>query len=201
MIVAFVSAIVSRHLIYMQFASGAVDDIHGYWRVYLRTNYRLDGLAVGGLLATLSLKPSRFLLAVGLLAGVTLCLLVFAGPWPDWVTFQWFGIIALVFGSFASLAIAFGHWKCWLIPGTREMANLSYSIYLTHPILIRIVERLLPGVSWGWRLAFFIVGTMGASLALRYLVELPFLSIRDRRSSPSTFVDPARPAITYNSAG
>ena len=184
-VVAFIVSAYTRHLVFLQFAAGLVDVEHGFWRVYHETNFRLDGLAVGVLLATVSLKPSRLLLAGSVLAGALLSFLVFAESLPGWVDFQRFGILALIFGSFVSVAVAYTHWRCWLIPGAHWVASLSYAIYLTHPILTKIVIKLLPGVSAYWRFAFFVVGTLGASLAVRHLLELPVLRIRDRRPVPA----------------
>jgi peptidoglycan/LPS O-acetylase OafA/YrhL len=180
---AFAVSVAARHPVYLQAEAGLVDADHGYWRVYLATHTRLDGLAVGVLVATLRPRPSRWLLAGGLVAAAALAVLVSAERVPVWVGFQKFAILAVIFGMFVSVAVAYRHWRCWRVPGAAAVAALSYSLYLTHPIATKLTVKLLAGAAVGWRLAFFMGVTVAASLALRYVVERPFLWLRDRSAA------------------
>ena len=64
------------------------------------------------------------------------------------------------------------------------MATLSYSIYLIHKIMIHIAQNIFGGLGIDKNSnGMFVIGIISSligALLLRYLVEKPFLRIRDR---------------------
>jgi peptidoglycan/LPS O-acetylase OafA/YrhL len=60
------------------------------------------------------------------------------------------------------------------------LENAKNRLYLTHPIALRVVQKVLPTRDPVFQLVAFAVLTLAASLALRYGVEVPFLNWRDR---------------------
>jgi peptidoglycan/LPS O-acetylase OafA/YrhL len=77
---------------------------------------------------------------------------------------------------------------CWLYKfGSRittGIATLSYSIYLSHKGVVHLTQELF--MKWGIAgdsvamMLICVVTVILAALLLRYVVEKPFLSIRDR---------------------
>jgi peptidoglycan/LPS O-acetylase OafA/YrhL len=76
----------------------------------------------------------------------------------------------------------------WRIPGARQLALWSYSIYLSHkPLAMFIAHQLKPlGVSDGARLAIIAIACVAVGGLLYNLVEAPFMALRDRLV-PSNF--------------
>ena len=63
------------------------------------------------------------------------------------------------------------------------MAAGAYSLYLTHKIVFHWVELMRPHLPAALQWAAFslaIVGALGCGAALYWLVERPFLRLRDR---------------------
>ena len=67
---------------------------------------------------------------------------------------------------------------------TASIATLSYSIYLIHKIMINVAQHVFSGfgVDKNSNLMFLIgiISSLTGALLLRYLIEKPFLRIRDR---------------------
>ncbi len=67
---------------------------------------------------------------------------------------------------------------------TERLATLSYSIYLIHKIMLHVSQRVFG--QWGidkngnLMLVIGIISSIAGALLLRYLVEKPFLRLRDR---------------------
>lgn len=67
---------------------------------------------------------------------------------------------------------------------TEQLATLSYSIYLIHKIMLAVSQRIFG--QWGidkngnLMLLIGIISSIAGALLLRYLVEKPFLRLRDR---------------------
>ena len=182
--VAFVASIAGRAYCYWMERSGAWPSDYAMWRAYFMTPNRLDGLAVGVIVATLPrLRASARLGALAAVAAVALVAVIYA-EFPPALHFQRFALLALIFGAFVLVAIAEGSWLDVAIPGVRQIADLSYSLYLTHPMFVKAVRKMLGGRPAGVQFLVFLALTLAASLALRHLVELPFLRLRDRLGTP-----------------
>ncbi len=168
--------------------------------LYYPTWMRLDGLLVGVMLAALRVyRPQTWTRLqrranACLLGGVALCGLSF------WLfrertgflanTFGWpllsFGFGLLVFAG-AGADSLIGRWR---VPGVGWIAAISYSLYLSHKIAFHVVQATLAPLMQGTGVLLFAVYALAALLlgaALHYLVERPFLRLRDRQAfAPST---------------
>ena len=78
------------------------------------------------------------------------------------------------------------------IPGAYHLALWSYSIYLSHKAVGSILARVLgpPGVSPWVLFTAVAVGSVAVGALLYYLIERPFMRLRDRWV-PRLFVDPS----------
>jgi peptidoglycan/LPS O-acetylase OafA/YrhL len=68
------------------------------------------------------------------------------------------------------------------IPGIAGLATISYSVYLSHKLAFHAVDewRLVhPGLPRPLTFALFAIAALIAALALHFLVEKPFLKLRD----------------------
>jgi peptidoglycan/LPS O-acetylase OafA/YrhL len=161
--------------------------------VSLQPQARFEGLVIGALLAAASLAPwwethvvrrRRWLFALGAPAAA---LLLIAGVHESW-RFYIFGILA--FNLAVGLLLPFLSQLRWstqapvlAVMATAYLSELTYPLYLLHPIVPRIpwvqqhgLLRLLPAVS---SLALLLL----AASALHLGVERPFLHWRDRRAT------------------
>ncbi len=69
----------------------------------------------------------------------------------------------------------------WTLPGMGWMAALSYSLYLSHKLVMHAVDQSLPATVTGlWRFGVFALAILAVGAALHYLVERPGLQWRDR---------------------
>ena len=57
-------------------------------------------------------------------------------------------------------------WRRLRIPGAAFIADLSYSLYLIHPMIEKAVSRFLAESPLWWRLAVFIVLTLGIGVLI-----------------------------------
>jgi peptidoglycan/LPS O-acetylase OafA/YrhL len=161
--------------------------------IYYPTYTRLDGLLIGvGIAGLFTFYPKikvrlnpygNTLLAAGaivLIGSGILC--------ADQATFaaSVFGypLIALGYGLVVAGAVcpscALYKFKSWV---TAQLATLSYSIYLSHKIVLHVTQLVFgkSGIDVKGNLMFIIciVSTIAGALLLRYMVEKPFLSLRD----------------------
>lgn len=167
-----------------------------YPSIYRPTYTHLDGLIIGVSLAMIKIYRGEFWNEI------------LSHPWKLFgvgFTFTSFGIYILnaftvdagdFIGptfTFLFISIGFGLWvaaaqapKFWLaemrIPGIPLIAALAYSLYLTHKQMIQIAVRIVGGKAEN---AFLIIATSIAlvsiaALLLHYLIEKPFLRMRDR---------------------
>ena len=70
------------------------------------------------------------------------------------------------------------------IPAAHWLAMISYSLYLIHKAMFKLAEKYMPLPFAEHPLAIFVAYaslTLLGGAALHYLVEAPFLAIRDRR--------------------
>ncbi|MGC3982612.1 MAG: acyltransferase [Steroidobacteraceae bacterium] len=161
--------------------------------IYYPTWNRLDGLLAGIVLATLKvLHPHTWArlqnyantcLMIGM-ATMALAFWLFSSRmgllgnsigWP--VLSASLGLLVFAGASRDSLI---GKWN---VPGAGWLAAISYSLYLVHKPMYHLIQ-----VQWGEQLAdrgaiafiTFGVGAIAAGALLHYLVERPFLRLRER---------------------
>ena len=171
--------------------------------IYYPTWMRLDGLLMGVVLATLRTYRSDIWIrmhshsTVLLLAGLSLsasALWLFrdrTGLLPNAIGWPLLSCgIALVVCVAANRSALLGRYR---IPGAQWIAAISYSLYLSHKLVIRAVSVTLAPELAGHRVITFAIYSTAVLLCgaiLHYGVERPFLALRVRRES---FRPPAPP--------
>jgi peptidoglycan/LPS O-acetylase OafA/YrhL len=162
--------------------------------LYHTFDMRLDALLVGCLAAILVEKESTRLLCCGLLRWQSLSLippLVLAAmaiaPPSGKALFLLFWSLQPPIAAAMLLQMAYWGSKSWTICSSgpvRVTAHLSYALYLYHPLASQIVYLLRMR-----HLGYYAVAlTLVMATASYYLVELPFMRLRERR-------DPLRKTI------
>lgn len=162
--------------------------------IYYPTWMRLDGLLVGVMLAALRVyRPQLWARLQAratplMLAGLAMATLAFwlfrdrtgllanAIGWP---------ILSLGFGLLVLSASSTAHGVLgrWAMPGAGWIAATSYSLYLSHKLVMHAVHEWLAPVLPLQGLALFPVYAMAilaVGATLHYLVERPCLLLRDR---------------------
>ncbi|MBO9706801.1 MAG: acyltransferase [Caulobacter sp.] len=159
--------------------------------IYYPTWTRLDGLLLGVLLAAARIyrpalwakvcpPPVAAALGLAAIAG-TLALIGDTG-----ITLPLAGVV-LVYPLFslgcALLLSALVDLEPWMTrlrpPGVAFVARLAYSLYLVHKPIYHLLNDTLYLTGWsGW--ATYFGGAFAGAIALHYLVERPFLRLRDR---------------------
>ena len=173
--------------------------LHGHERflelIYYPTWCRLDGLLAGVLLAALqTYRPAAWswcqkhandvILPAGLLL---LALGLYVCRQQASHATATFGY-PLLAAAFSMLVIAGAAPTSLLamvtIPSVHWLAMISYSLYLIHKAMFKLAEKYMPLPFAEHPLAIFVAYaslTLLGGAALHYLVEAPFLAIRDRR--------------------
>ena len=174
-----------------------------YEHIYYPTWSRLDGLLMGVVLAMVKTwRPALWKAAIdrsGLVfaAGMFLFALSIA------VFHNQFGLLALSIG-YPILALALGAivlsmsgretWGGRLeLPGIAAIATISYSLYLSHKLAFHFVDRTLgehPTLPRPILFALFGIAALIAAGALHFLVEKPFLKLRDHLRGQRRVVHP-----------
>jgi len=167
--------------------------------IYYPTWTRLDGLLAGiGAALLMTFRPGAWtvltarpnLLLAGGLLGVGAAILVFGDQIP--------GFYGAVFGypllsiGLVALVVAGASAKSLLgrraIPGAGALAAASYSLYLSHKAVFhaaQLAARQLPPPMQGGAFALALMAALGVGAGLYWLVERPFLKLRDRLQGPS----------------
>ena len=179
-----------------------MDGVNG--QAYMDFNYyptwsRLDGLSAGVLAATIKLfRPAiwarivsrpNLILGSGLI-GLALSIALFGG--------QATTLVPAVFGypllacSIAAIVIAGSECRGIIgsrsVPGARLLATGAYSLYLTQKLAYHVVDAgYIPGLgSEGWMRFLVAIGiALGMGTLLYWLIERPFLRLRDHWDGPS----------------
>lgn len=176
--------------------------------IYYPTWMRLDGLLMGVLLAVLKVYRNELWARLQaranlvLVAGLAVLCLAFwlfhdraglLGNAIGWPVLS-FGLGLLVFAA-ADRGSLIGRWR---LPGAGWIATISYSLYLSHKIGFHLVQVHFGVWLQGRGLLAFAAYALGALLVgvtLHYLVERPFLRLRDGRRGPA--VDTVESAVAY----
>lgn len=164
--------------------------------LYFPTWVRLDGLLAGVMLAALRIFRTGWWVRLQRHANALLLLGVALFVLSLWLFRHRVGMAANVLGwpvlswAIALLVFAAAERRSWLgrwrVPGAGWVAGISYSLYLSHKIALHAVQVMAGGHLHGLAIfpvyvaAIFLLGA-----ALHYLVEQPFLRLRDRRSGAS----------------
>jgi peptidoglycan/LPS O-acetylase OafA/YrhL len=173
--------------------------------IYYPTPTRLDGLLIGVLIAAIKLfRPTwwKAIMAnktVILIAG--LVVISFAVK-ISWDRFSWaavifgFPLLAIGFGLLVASMISDGSGWSLRVPGAATGAAWTYSFYLTHKEVMHL-DRLYLG-DWvqsnRWvALGIYIVTSLFVAATLYYIVERPFLRMRDRLTMRTASLRPTNP--------
>jgi peptidoglycan/LPS O-acetylase OafA/YrhL len=167
--------------------------------IYYPTWTRLDGLLTGIAAATVqTFRPtlwarltarSNLLLAAGLI-GLAASILLFpdqtAGFWVTVFGFPFLSCsIGLVVIAASDARSILGRYP---VPGAGALAAGAYSLYLTHKAVfhaVQVAAPQLPTPLQGVAFVLAMLGALGVGAALYWLVERPFLKLRDRLEGPS----------------
>ena len=157
------------------------------------THFRTDGLLVGVALAAVELaRPRAFdavarrptlatASALGLVALAVVAQLRFEGLWQPSFALAAGGLVVLGAGGVPWLQ------SIGVRATVRWLARISYSLYLTHPLVKRALEKGFFGARFEQPLfagAFVVLalgGSLAVAVALHRFVEAPMLARRDRR--------------------
>jgi peptidoglycan/LPS O-acetylase OafA/YrhL len=164
-----------------------------YRNIYYPTYTRLDGLITGVGIASLYRFREKLFLSIKyfsnwfILAGIIVfigCYLIARNQHSGIATIFSFNLIAIGFGFFVLSAI---------IPGsllfrfksvvTRNLATLSYSLYLSHKGLIHITQRIFGGLmdaNSNLMLILCLVICIFGALVMRVFIEKPALKMRNK---------------------
>jgi peptidoglycan/LPS O-acetylase OafA/YrhL len=167
--------------------------------IYYPTWIRLDGLLAGVAAAALqAFRPrlwarltarSNLVLLAGLI-GVAASVLLFRDQIAGfWITVFGFPLLSFSVGL---VVIAASDARSILgrypVPGAGTLAAGAYSLYLTHKAVFHAVQLAAPRLpTWlqAFDLALALLAALGVGAALYWVVERPFLKLRDRFEGPS----------------
>jgi len=192
---AILFGMVLRGMLWLKYVAPFSEPSEAYWRmIYYPTWGRLDGLILGVLMAAfrnfffniwafVERNGNRILLAGVVVLAVGLALLQYYRFELLSIVFG-YPILSLGFALILTSAIsANSMWNRVKVPGARIGATLSFSLYLLHKQMFHLCELFLGGLSRVNTGAFvfvsFVVSFVAAS-ALYFIVERPFLRVRDR---------------------
>ena len=170
--------------------------------VYCTFDMRVDALLVGCLLALLVANDATRLVCCNLLRWQALAILpvltlLAEAAYPPHNPAVWLLLWSLEPVMVAILLLQFVYWgaQSWAVCASRPvrlMAQLSYALYLYHPLAGKIVKVL--GLHHLGIYAFALMLVMAA--ASYYLVERPFMRLRDReRPAIASAIAPVRSLV------
>lgn len=172
------------------------DDFNRYWYqwIYYPTDTRLDGLITGVGIASIYRFRQNWLPLTNryanalLIAGIIFVLLTIrfsTDPHHAFATVIGFSLVALVFGLFVFSAVLPNSILFRFKSGfTKNLATLSYSLYLCHKGLIHLTQgvlqgSLIPEDSTVMLVICLTVCVTGA-LLMRIFIEKPSMRMRDK---------------------
>ncbi len=189
-------AVVVFSLVARAIAFGDGDEVASLMRM---SHLRMDGLAIGMIFAyyynkhpetvATFCRRHRFLLSVAAVALTLPC--IFYGYIDLW-SFT-IGLTALYVGWVSLLVVALHTWsdRNFLVKTLSSIGFYSYSIYVWHVLVERSTQSILPwiklGSVWGnelCRTGIYLALSILVGIVMAKLVELPFLSLRERLVPP-----------------
>ena len=198
LIALFIAGFIIRALSwdYLVAPTFSTDHFNSTWHqyIYYPTYNRLDPLLIGvgiaGLftfypaIKTRADKLANYLLAAGI-AILIACYFLCKDDTSYHAAVFGFPLIAIAFGCIVAAVVCpsciFYRIQSRL---TAQIATLSYSIYLSHKMIIHTTQNLLGNMGiardGNLMLALCIISSVLGALVLRYVVELPALRIRDK---------------------
>jgi peptidoglycan/LPS O-acetylase OafA/YrhL len=172
------------------------DDFTMNWYkwIYYPTYTRLDGLMVGVGIGALYRFRSSWLHSLNrfanpmIIAGCilfVLSLFLCLDQQSAAATIFGFSLIAIAFGSFALSAILPRSFLFRLkSANTKNLATLSYSLYLSHKGIIHLTQKFFTGLGLQgnsiWMFLVCIVTCIIVALLMRILIEKPFFRMRNK---------------------
>jgi peptidoglycan/LPS O-acetylase OafA/YrhL len=167
-----------------------------FWRLYVGTDTRADSLLIGCALALAMLRGDldgvlvRHATRLRLLGGASLALLAWiARTSPLESPSRYMGVFFLIALAAAVIVVCALSYPAWIVSRVLSWAplvwigRLSYSLYLWHLPIFRLVQpgqfRLPLPLLLPTRLAL----ALAASVGSHYLIERPFLRLKDRVST------------------
>lgn len=193
--IALRSFLWSAYVAKVPFSPTAESDWHGYVSlIYYPTWSRLDGLVAGVAIAVLKIfRPNAWerllaqpnmVIALGL-TGIAAAIIVFAGKFGLLVAaaigFPLLSLsVALVVAGASTGCSLLGRYR---VLGGEALATIAYSLYLTHKLAYHATLKWIApalGASGYSRFLLAIVMALVMGAALYWLIERPFLQLRDR---------------------
>ncbi len=172
------------------------DDFGMNWYkwIYYPTYTRLDGLMVGVGIAALYRFRESWLTPLNryanplIIAGIilfVLSLFLCIDQHAFAATIFGFSLIATGFGFFVLSAILPGSLLFRVKSAiTKNLATLSYSLYLSHKGIIHLTQKFLTGIGLqgdsNWMFLICIVSCIVGALLMRIFIEKPFFRMRNR---------------------
>lgn len=167
---------------------------HYGFGVFYFTFCRLDGLAVGAMLAWLEKRDGGLLVwrkqtSAGLIILLPITGLLWiatTGKGLAWMQAFKFLLLALVFGAVVC-GVASGFWgrpvrRIFESRTLRWIGLVSYGSYVFHPFCFELVSRFLSSTSATLNFVAGFALTFGVAALSFYALERPFLSLKDRFS-------------------
>ncbi len=174
-------------------------------QVYYLTVTRLDGLAAGGLLAVYKTRDQllRKRRSLWILAGLSFLLIAwqgikYHGAARPLVQVTKFSLIACFYASLVGLLLT--QQKPNMISRflasrpMRFIGGISYGLYVFHPQILRITFARLQGRSHLIQAVAGLVATLTITLLSWYLLERPFLRLKDRFTPDPALRSPTQTA-------
>ena len=163
--------------------------------IYYPTWMRLDGLLVGVMLATLRVYRSDLWARMQVHSNALLIGGAAVSCFAFWLFRDRTGLLANAVGwpvlsfGFGLLVFAGADNRSWIgrrqLPFVGWIAAISYSLYLSHKLAFHFVQvEFVPSMQGLGALQFlaYALVVLAVAGALHYLIELPFLRLRDRRA-------------------
>ena len=168
--------------------------------LYIRTDTRADSLLVGALLAILWVRrktPTRYL-------GIAACCAAAVFAWclrliaNDPFFYKGGYTIVAVCCAVMLLAVIEGNWfaKPFEWAPLRAIGRVSYGLYLWHFPVFTVVDRYGQGIPGAPRILLALVSAAAFTVASWYLIERPFLRIKDSLELRSRTPKPPKPPKT-----
>ena len=218
----FIAGIIFRQLSWKFFGEPYLntDAFGAKWNefVYYPTYNRLDGLLAGVSIAGLftfypavKLWVNRHCYII-LLTGIALLIAAWqiCRVYASYDTSTYgFPIISLAYGlvlaAFVSPSCIFYRLKSRV---TSFIATLSYAVYLSHKIIIHLVQKLLEGFGVDknsvWTMLVCVICVIAVALLMRYVIEKPALRMRNRflnRGRRTTLAERSYVAVEFPPRG